>query len=297
MDLNQLATFIQVFESGSFTQAAKLLRQPKSRISRSIAALEQQIGIPLIYRTTRQFSPTEAGRSLYEKCVLNIRTLEVVGRNLQEDVNEVSGSLKISTTTDVGTYLLGPMINHLSKIYPKLHIDLHLSDEVIDLVRHRIDLAIRIGTLKDSSLKKKLLGKISFVLVASPNYLARSGKLESVKDLIHHKTLIYPAMLAGDSWLLHSKYSKAIERVPIKAHCQVNSPKMLLDLAVADHGVALLPDFLCKENIKNEALVRILPAYATKSLPVQFVWPAQKEDCPKVRVFIELGIEYLTSYF
>lgn len=296
MDLNQLAVFVRVVDSGSFTKAAKALLQPKSRVSRRIAALEKELGTSLLYRTTRQFSLTEAGRELYQRVRNEVYSLAQAKDFLQGSANEVSGTLNVTASHDVGTHLLGSLIAELHEQYPKLSVQLHLSNTPVDLVKEGIDLALRIGALKDGTLKARPLGKIALILVASPEYLKKSSKIEKLKDLAEHPALAFTVETTGNTWVLRTKSGKD-EKVSVQILCRSNNPRVLLDLALAGKGVALVPEFLCVDAIKEGKLVRVLRDYFTRPATIQFVWPSQTEANPKVRAFIEIGLKRLQGYF
>jgi DNA-binding transcriptional LysR family regulator len=295
MDLNQLAVFVRVVDAGSFTKASRSLKQPKSRVSRRIAALERDLGVVLLYRTTRQFHPTEAGRALYAQTRDHVYALDAAASSLRENAAEVSGVLRVTATTDVGSALLGAVIGELATLHPKMTVDLHLSEDVVDLVRDGMDLAVRIGALKDTSLKSRALGRIIFIVVASPDYLARAPRLEAVADLSAHQVLAFSSAGVDSVWTLRAP-GKREEAVKIRAQFRANNPRILLDLALAGKGVALLPEFLCVDALKDGTLQRPLK-HATKPWPVHFVWPGQRETPPKVRAFVDLVVEHLKPYF
>jgi DNA-binding transcriptional LysR family regulator len=280
MDLNQLAVFVRVIDSGSFTQAARILKQPKSRVSRKIAALEEELKTALLYRSTRQSSPTEAGWKLYHRCRNQVYELEAATSSLHENDQEVSGVLKLTVPEDIGLALLGPVLVESHVLYPKLKIDLHLSNQVVDLIREGVDLAIRIGDLEDTTLKKRPLGHIQLILVASPAYLNHAPPVKALSDLSKHPSLVFTTGDEDAPWTFRS-----------------NHPKVILDLALAGKGIAWLPEHLCIDELKNGSLQQLLKPYSTQKMPLQFVWPAQRELSPKVRSFINLGIERLSTYF
>jgi LysR family transcriptional regulator, regulator for bpeEF and oprC len=295
MDLNQLSVFVKVVDKGSFTKAAEALRQPKSRVSRNIAALEREFGVPLLYRSTRQFSLTEEGKALYEKTREHIYGLEGASELLQYKSGRVAGVLKLTASEDLGSTLLGPFISELTKQHPELRVHLYLSNEVVDLVKEGIDIAIRIDELGDTSLMAKKIGIISFFLVATPSYLKNSAPIRTIEDLARHPALVFSGSDQQDTWtLVKDKKSKNIR---VQALCQSNNPKALLDIALNSHGVALLPEFLCLELILQKKLTRVLPDYSTHPVPVYFVWPPQKGDNPRLRACIDMGTTYLSPYF
>lgn len=280
MDLNQLVVFVRVIDCGSFTKAARLLKQPKSRVSRKIATLEEELKTSLLYRSTRQLSPTEAGWKLYHRCRNQIYELEAAASTLQENAQEVSGVLKLTVPEDLGIALLSPVISEVQLLYPQLRIDLHLSNQVVDLVREGVDLAIRIGELEDTSLKTRLLGHIQLILVASPSYLKQAPPIHHWDDLPKHPALVFSTEGEEPHWTIRS-----------------NHPKVVLDLALAGKGIALLPEFLCIDSLKDGSLQQVLKPYSTQRTPIQFVWPSQKEVSPKVRSFISIGMKRLSQYY
>ena len=295
MDLNQIAVFVRVVDKGSFTLAAKFLKQPKSKVSRYIAALEQELGTPLLYRSTRQLSLTEAGTHLYEKTKEHIYGLEGVNTNGGGESGEVSGVLKLTAAEDLGSMLLGPFVAELTKLHPGLRVSLHLSNNMVDLVKEGMDVAIRIGEMEDTSLKAKLIGWISFILVASPHYLKKVSEIKTVSDLSDHPALNFSPEGELQQWILFKDRKQ--HKVKINALCSANNPKTLLDIAIAGRGVALIPEFLCVDGLLHKKLVRVLPGYSTKPVPVHFVWPDQKGNNPKLRACLDFGTPYLGKYF
>lgn len=297
MDLNQLAVLVRVIDAGSFTKAARFLKQPKSRVSRRIAMLEKELGVSLLYRTTRQFRPTEAGLALYNECREHVYALEGATSSAKDHSKEVAGVLTVSAAEDMGVALFGPLIDELLEKHPALSIDARYSNQFVDLVREGVDLALRIGDLKDTTLKARQIGVASSILVASPNYLRSAPRIEALADLERHATLDFAFDEVEENvWQLRAA-GKRPERVRIKPRCRASNPATLFELACTGKGVALLPEYLCAERLKSGALKRVLPSYSSIDGPVSFVWPAQKELSPKVRAFVDMGVRHLSRYF
>lgn len=296
MDLNQLSILVRVIDAKSFTKAARFLKQPKSRISRKIATLERELGVALLYRTTRRFHPTEAGMKLYQECRDHIYALEGASEFVQKHSLEVSGVLKLTAAEDMGTALLSPIIDEVTSLHPQLRIDAQLSNSFVDIVREGFDLAIRIGELEDTSLMAKRIGQTTSILVASPSYLENAPRIESAKDLTKHPTLDFNFEGSDENtWLLQSS-AKREEKIKIKPLCRSSNPQVLVQLAIQGKGVALVPSFLCIDAIHSGKLKRVLPNHHDEPLTVSFVWPSQKELNPKVRAFIDVGMRMLTKY-
>ena len=297
MDLNQLSVLVRVIDARSFTKAARQLKQPKSRVSRKIATLERELGVALLYRTTRRFHPTEAGMALYRECRDHIYALEDASQLAQEHSKEVSGVLKVSAASDMGTALLGPVIDEVTRLHPGLSINAQLSNAYVDLVREGFDLAMRVGELEDTSLVARRIGKSTSILVASPRYLESAPRIENLKDLMKHPTLDFAFEDSEvDLWSLRAG-SKREERVRIHPRCRSSNPQVLVQLAILGMGVALVPSFLCRDAIDSGKLARVLASHSAEPLSVSFVWPSQKELNPKVRAFVDVGLRVLAKYF
>ena len=235
--------------------------------------------------------------TLYRECRDHIYALEGASRFAQEHSKEVLGVLKISVAEDMGTTLLGPVIDEVTRLHPGLLIDAQLSNAYVDLVREGFDLAIRIGELEDTSLMARKIGQTNSFLVASPQYLDSAPRIESLKDLAKHPTLNFIFGEAEeDIWRLRSG-SKREEQVRIHSRCRSGNPQVLLQLAILGTGVALVPSYLCLDAFESGKLKRVLGRYSTEFLSVSFVWPSQKELSPKIRAFVDVGLRTLTKYF
>lgn len=296
MDLNELAVFVKVVDFGSFSRAAAALRQPKSRVSRRVAALERELETSLIYRTTRQFHLTDAGRTLYEAARTHVYELELLPQALREHAKDVTGTLRITAAEDFGSVLLGPVIAEVTEQHPKLAVDLRLSNEFLDLVREGLDLGIWIGDLGDSTYKRRLLGHVSLIPVASPEYLGHAPKLEVPQDLTRHKILAFAAETDGTTWHLQRR-GRTEDVARLQVACRSNNPRVLVDLALAGKGVALVPEFLCVDALARGSLVRVLSPCATRAFPIHFVWPGQRTTSPKVKAFLSVAMARLGKYF
>ena len=166
LDLNQIQTFVKLAQAGSFTKAAQILRQPKSRVSRRLAALEKELGVQLIYRTTRQFQLTETGRAFYEKAQGLIAGLEALSAEVSDTTTQIAGVIRITASDDMGVKYLPPILDEFSRLHPQIQFDVVLTQSYVDLVKESIDVALRIGHLKDSSLRAKKVGSLKNIFIA-----------------------------------------------------------------------------------------------------------------------------------
>lgn len=293
MDLNEIAIYIKVVESGSFTKAALQLGMPKSTVSLKISELENRLGISLIKRTTRKLFVTEEGRFFYEQARPGLDKIRMAQDEIMKGLSEPQGMLRITAPVELGNVILPKVIEKYRQRYPKVTFELHFSDRRVDLVGEGFDLAIRAGHLKDSSLMAKKVGEAYFAPFATQGYLNKKGTPVQPKDLLKHDCLQFKS--AGwESWKLVS--GKQIIDVPIESKIEVNDLNALKSLAVKGMGVAMLPTFMCGLEVKGGQLVRLMDKWKTNMVPIHFVYPGSKNTSPKVSSFIELGTDVVKGY-
>src|ERR1700720_1368337 len=202
LDLNDIVVFARVVEAGSFTAAARLLGMPKTTVSRRIAALEREVGVRLVQRTTRSLNMTDAGRLYYEQSSQALRTIEDANLRLAEARAEPSGTIRISAPVGFGGHFLTSAVFDFLAAYPKTKVELHLTDDTLNLVGNRIDLAFRTGILPDSTLIARKLGSTHRILCASPDYVARRGVPVASADLARHHCVIAGPSIGSAHWAL-----------------------------------------------------------------------------------------------
>lgn len=284
LDLNQIRTFVKLVQSGSFTKAAEVLRQPKSRVSRRLAALEKDLGVQLIYRTTRQFQLTETGRTYYERAQGLIDGLESLSLEVNEATTEVSGVIRVTASDDMGLKYLPIILDEFSKLYPRIRFEIVLSQAYVDLVKESVDVALRIGALKDSSLRVRKVGFLKNILVATPGFLERYRGWEDLEQLESVPFVGMPNMAKIE--VLRGHEGKKFKFNPNLTFI-ANNPAMLLELALLGKGVALVPEFLCSEHIRYGRLTHLHKNLRGQEIPVSIVTPEQKEVSLKVKKFSE----------
>lgn len=295
VDLNKLRIFREVALAGSFSQAALNLNWPKSRISRTISSLEKDLGTQLIYRTTRQFHLTEAGHELFTRISPLMVELKNSLDSVSDDKKESSQLIKITAPEDIATELLGKICHDFIKKHPKVDIGLNASNSVIDLVKESIDIAIRVGKVKDSTMIQKRIGKIERVLVMGPELFKRyqPKRLEDLSSI---------PFLAFDTSNLRSykiKLTNGKESKTIKVNSNFGSNNffVLRSMALQNNGLALIPEFLAKNYIKEGKLIQVCPSWRAEGLPIQILLPYQKEIPKKIRALVNFMAEKLIPYF
>ncbi|MBB2672029.1 UNVERIFIED_ORG: DNA-binding transcriptional LysR family regulator [Rhizobium esperanzae] len=292
LDLNDIMIFARVIEAGSFTAAARLLGMPKTTVSRRIAALERELGVRLLHRTTRSLHPTDAGRLYYEQSSQALRTIEGANLRLAEARTEPAGTIRISAPVGFGGHFLQDAIFDLLATYPKSRVELRLTDDRLNLVENGIDLAFRTGILEDSTLIARKLGCTHRLLCASPDYLARCGAPDRPADLVRHDCVI-----AGQSthaqWLLEGPHGQ--ETVTVSGRFAANEMQAVMATAIAGYGIARLPHGVANGFIRDGRLCRVLDGYTTPAGGLYVVYPSSRHLPPLVKTFIELAARRLNA--
>ncbi|TJZ76308.1 LysR family transcriptional regulator [Chitiniphilus eburneus] len=290
IDLGRLTLFVTVVETGGFTAAADRLGLAKAVVSQQVARLERDLGVTLLARTTRRVTLTEAGEAFYGDCVPLLRQAEAVLDSAARDHAVPHGTLRVTASTDYAASVVAPLIAAFAAHYPALQIELIASNEVVDLVETRIDVAIRMGWLRDSSLHALQLGSFGQWLLASPAYLARAGAIERPEDLASHRWIALNLLSAP----LHWQFERDGEAVPVRmrAPLRVNSPQVLHSLLLHDAGVSVLPDYLAHEEVLAGRLIRLLPEWALPRGGIYAVYPASRHLPAKSRAFIDFLKEF-----
>ncbi|RVD48058.1 MULTISPECIES: LysR family transcriptional regulator [unclassified Mesorhizobium] len=293
IDLNDVIVFARVVEAGSFTAAARLLAMPKTSVSRRVAALEREVGVRLLQRTTRSLNLTDAGRLYYEQSSQGLRTIEEANLRLAEARAEPSGTIRISAPVGFGGYFLIRAVVDFLALYPKTNVELRLTDDKLNLVEDGIDLAFRTGTLQDSTLIARKLGAARRLLCASPDYLARYGMPEGPADLARHRCVIAGPSASGAHWVLDGPRGQ--ETVVVAGRFAANEMQAVVAAALAGFGVAQLPQAMAEGLIDQGRLQRVLEDYTTPAGGLHVLYPSSRHLSPLVKAFIELAAERISN--
>lgn len=284
MILDGIDVFVRVVQAGGFSSAARQLRMPATTVSAKIARLEERLGVTLIRRSTRKMHVTDAGQAYFTHCVEALRALEIGEEQLSAATEGPRGALRITAPPDLAQSVLPPIVDRFLARYPQVNIDLVITNQTLDLLADRIDIALRASPMKDSSLQSRKLGVANLALFASKAYLRAHGTPRAPDDLKHHEVMVhsrFPSALLT----LHSG-NKSLRIAPSP---RVTSDDMqtLRALAMEGTAIALLPDL----DGGGGDLVRVLRGYATQSGAAYFVYPSGKFTPTNVRAFIDLTIE------
>lgn len=286
LDLNRVQLFREVVVAGSFSKAASRLHTPKSRVSRQIAALERQIGVQLIYRTTRQFRLTQAGNELFQKTSPLIEELRSSLEQVSSLSEEVAGLIKVTVPEDVGAELMASICHDFMTLYPKVEIGLHAANQIVDLVKESMDIALRIGPSRDSSMVSRRVGSVGLILVASPDFLARNGGASRIEDLerLPHLAFSSPGTRRHTLRLTNGKETRTVK---VEAAFSCNNFFTLRGMAKEGMGFARIPAFIAKESIERGELTHLFRDWTVEKNPVMILYPQQKEVPARIRAFVD----------
>jgi DNA-binding transcriptional LysR family regulator len=281
-----MAVFVQVVDASSFAGAARRLGMSPAMVSTHIQALEQRLGVRLLNRTTRRVNVTEVGQDYYERSLRILADMEEAERAAGDLQTAPRGVLRVTTSVSGGMRFLGPAIAEYLAAYPDVSVELNLDDRYVDLVEQRFDLAIRVGHLADSSLIARKLGSVGSVLCASPAYLEAKGIPQTPRDLSKHNCLVYTYATRQNVWRFFDSNGRE-EAVRVSGRFLANNGDVLLNLALKDSGVVLVPQFIAESDLRAGRLLRLLPDFETQQVPVNAVYPHSRYVSAKTRTFID----------
>ena len=297
MEISVLKIFTEVMRQGSFAAVARKRNVDPSSISRAIAGLETELGIRLFQRTTRQLSPTESG-------VIYFHRIEPLLEEMQQAVDLITessqpkGTLRVTASVSFGLKCIIPLLAEFERLYPELAVDLLLTDKRVDLLTERIDLAIRLGKLKDSTSIAQRLMSTYYSVCASPEYILRSQPITQPQDISQHNCLLFPIAGFRSHWLFKDNQNK-ITKVSVNGRTTISNAIALQQCAIARMGLALLPHWSIDEDLESGKLVKVLPSYSVTATDFQtsawLVYPSRTYIPLKVKVFVDFLKQHLGS--
>ncbi|MDP9802764.1 LysR family transcriptional regulator [Acinetobacter calcoaceticus] len=287
----ELAIFIRVVELGSFSAVARACDMTPSAVSKLIARLEKRLGVRLLNRSTRQFQLTSEGCQFYEQGLQILSELDELEQSVTAN-HSPKGRIRIHTSLSYWTHFLLPCISLFNQRYPQIELEAHLSDEVINLVEQRIDVAIRTGPLKSSNLVARSLGSTTKHYVCSSAYIEQYGCPQHPDELSEHQLLDVSYQRQNKTWLF-KKENQEITLVPTQV-LRVNHGEAILQLALADAGIAQLNEFQVRKALEQKQLIKILEDWnVNASEEFHAVWIGHDKYVPKrVRVFLDFLVEH-----
>ncbi|MEX0707293.1 MAG: LysR family transcriptional regulator [Woeseia sp.] len=292
--LNDIAFFVRVVDSGSFTAAAERLNVSKSVVSKYVSRLENRLGARLLNRTTRRLSLTEVGRVFYERSRDGLADIENALAEVSALQGTPRGTVKLNVPMSFGILHVAPALPEFLRLYPEVSVDMRLEDRKVDMIKEGFDVSIRISELPDSSLVARQLAPCRHAVVASPGYLEENGTPRIPDDLRRHKLVAYQYQESPTQWHFRAKDNKAAS-VPLGGSMTLNNSLAIRAAILKGAGITRTPTFIVGEDIKEGRLIQLLKDYETLEVSIYLVYPDRRHLSPKVRAFVDFMSERISE--
>ena len=287
--LKSMVVFAQVVEQGNLTSAAKHIGLSRAVVSYHIKKLESQLGVKLLNRSTRSIALTEAGTEYYQSCRIIAEQAAIANQQMENLKNEPEGLLKITCPVNVGLQMVVPALNNFRRLYPKIELDIMLTDEVVNIMQEGIDLAIRGAPLPDSGLQASKLSTLPMCLCGSPEYFKKYGRPTTPAELEQYAWVIYK--LTSDTIKLN-KGSRSYS-IKVKGNIRTNNAAARTAFIEGGHGLGRIPVYDAWPKIKAGTLEQVLDDYQLSNIDIYGVFPPGSASSKKLRLLID----YLKDYF
>lgn len=292
--LTGMAVFVHVVDAGSFTAAAQRLGLNKSAVSKQITRLETRLATRLLHRTTRALSLTEAGQLLYDSAAQSIGALEEARLALSNLNTEPRGVLRVTAPVSFGRLCIAPLVPEFLARHPQLKLRLTLLDRMVDLADEGYDLAIRVSSRLADHLVARPIGRVSYLLCASPEYLARHGRPRRPADLARHNCLYYGTGDFNHQWTLVRPNGGGREVIPVTSNFVVNNSEVIFDALFSHMGIGLLPAYTVRKAVADGRLKHLLAGWEVVGPfgnAAHAVWLPTRHLPPKVRLLVDYLVE------
>lgn len=289
--LDELEVFLAILDTGSLVGASRKLGRSAPAVTRLLSALEERIGTRLLERTTRHLAATEAGLRLAGQAR---QVLSLYEAAVSDDASTaMRGKLRITAPMVFGRRHVAPIVNSYLDRYPEMQVEMMMSDRNLDLIEEGLDLAVRIGTLADTTLVARPVGMVGRLLVASPDYLARRGMPQTPHELLQHDVIFTTERINATEWRFrHEGRERTVQLTP---RLTVNEIDAALLAAKAGRGIARALSYQVAEDLETGTLVRLLPDYEPAPLPVQLVVTGTRHMVPRLRAFLDHAVSALSN--
>lgn len=293
--LKDIPVFVASVEAGSFAQAAVRLHLSRSAVGKSIARLEERLGVRLFHRTTRSQRLTDNGALFYERCLRALEEIRGAESQLETGKHQVNGRLRVAVPVLFGRQCIAPLLIELAQEHPGLELEMSFSDRVVDLVEEGFDMAVRNGALADSSvLVASRLGEHRMVLCAAPDYLFKNGQPQTVDDLRQHTAINYTRAGRVLPWQLMDYDGTSRTFIP-RSSLNMDDLQAICDAALAGHGLAWLPCWMVIKEIQQGDLVPLLKQAPDVRFDVHAVWQQTPHLPLRVRIAIDMLVKRLPA--
>lgn len=288
--LTSIEIFVKAVESGSFTGAGASLNMSSQLVGKHVKALEQDLGVKLLNRTTRRQHLTDVGRNFYDRA-RNILAEMDAAKNLAHEVRAIpTGTLRVSASVSFGVNALAKVLPLYMKENPEVNVEMSLTNRTVDIIDEGFDIVFRVGELSDSGLIGRKLKPYRLVLCASPDYLKLHAPIHHPEDLREHECLGFSYTELRSRWTFRS--TDGLISVPVTGKLMVDSGEVLIEAAKASMGIMLQPFELVANDLASGALVEVLPEYPVPTRPMHLVYAPDKRMTPKMRSFIDFVVDH-----
>lgn len=290
MDLFALRVFINSVKLGSFAEVARQMGVDPSTVSRSISSLEAELGFRLLQRTTRKLAPTEAGSVYFERIHDLIDDFEIAGQQALDLVKQPQGNLRVAACTSFGPRVLAPLLPKLMELYPDLKIELLLADHQIDIIKEEIDLSVRFGPKPAGDFVSTRLNPRRFHICASPGFIQKHGRPARPEDIGDLDCIVFRIPGHANIWRFRHEDGQVTE-VAVSGKLVTSHGLTMTAAAVSGIGIAMLPEWLCAQEVDEGSLVDLFPnldcAYTEFDTAAWLMYPSRQYLPLKVRKFID----------
>lgn len=285
--LHAIEVFVRVVDSGSFTRAADSLRIPRSSVSTMVQRLEAHLGVRLLQRTTRRMQLTDEGTAYHAWCQRLLADLDEGESRFRGAGQAPRGRLRVDVPSRIARHVIAPALPTFFAQNPAIELELRSSDRNVDLVEEGVDLAIRVGDLRDSRLAARALGQLEMVNLASPAYLERYGTPTAPDDLERHFAVAYASPSSGriDEW--EYVLDGRVERLPLRARVTVNNAETYIACCLAGLGLIQIPAYDARDHLRDGSLVEVLAAWPAAAMPLSALYPHRRHLSPRVTAFLD----------
>lgn len=294
--IHAMQVFVRVAELQSFTRAADSLGLPKGSLSRQLQALENSMGTRLLHRTTRRVQLTQDGLVYYERCRDVLATLEEMDSLFQHDPTTLSGRLRVDMSVSLASNFILPLLPQFLQQYPGIELELSSSDRRVDVIREGFDCVIRGGTLGDSGLIARPLGKMTQINCASPDYLERFGTPQTLDDLGQHAMVHYSQQLGIHPQGFEYWDGKTTRFIQTGGAVTVNNTVTYQSACLSGLGIIQAPLAGMKASLANKTLVEVLPHFRAEPMPISLIYPHRRNLARRVHVFMEWITQTMKKY-
>jgi DNA-binding transcriptional LysR family regulator len=281
--LSAMEVFVRVIEAGSFSSAARQLRIGQPAVSKAVAQIEQRLGVRLLLRTTHGLTPTESGQNFYQHAKRAIEEVEEADLAARGAGAALSGRLRICAAVTFARLHVMPHLPAFLDQHPALDVDVILDDRNVDLVEAGVDVALRMGTLIDSSLTARKLGQSGRVVLGTPSYFAKYGEPQTPTDLVDHQAVIYDLRGGGGAWIFRKGSAEA--SVTLKGRVRVTAAEGVREAVFADLGLAVSSEWMFAPELKAGRVRAVLKDWTLPPVDLWCVFPTGRQTSVKARAF------------